>query len=211
MILDLSHPIHTGMTVYPGDPEVSIDFGAGGEGPWRVSALRLGSHSGTHIDAPSHLAPGRLTIDALPLERFVGLGIIFDLQSLDDDAPIALEHLSPALSTPRPADFALLRTGWDRHWGREPYLRHPYLSRELAQALAEAGFTLIGVDALNVDSTVQSTSHAHEILLGKEILIVENLTGLDRLLAGHIYQFAFFPLRLAGADGSPVRALTWIV
>jgi kynurenine formamidase len=68
---------------------------------------------------------------------------------------------------------------------------------------------LIAIDALNPDSTVQETSLVHEILLGNDILIVENLTGLAQLQAGRIYQFSFTPLLLRALDGSPVRAVAW--
>ena len=67
----------------------------------------------------------------------------------------------------------------------------------------------MGIDAPNVDSTTQGTSHAHEILLGKDVLIVENLARLIQLKAGSLYQFSFLPLMLSGLDGSPVRAVAW--
>jgi kynurenine formamidase len=67
----------------------------------------------------------------------------------------------------------------------------------------------VGIDAMNPDSSVQGTTHVHEILLGRGVLLVENLTGLERLEPGRLYRFAFLPLRLTGLDGSPVRAIAW--
>ena len=75
--------------------------------------------------------------------------------------------------------------------------------------LIESKASLVGIDALNVDSTVQSTDHVHRLLLEREILIVENLTHLSALQPEKVYQFSFLPLRLAGMDGSPVRAVAW--
>lgn len=70
--------------------------------------------------------------------------------------------------------------------------------------------SLVGIDALNVDSTIQATNHAHHYLLEQEeILIVENLTNLSKLQPGKVYQFSFLPLHLAGMDGSPIRAVAW--
>jgi kynurenine formamidase len=71
--------------------------------------------------------------------------------------------------------------------------------------------SLVGIDALNVDSTHQGTTHVHELFLGGDILIVENLRRLDQLQPGRVYQFAFLPLLLPGLDGSPVRAVAWTV
>ena len=75
--------------------------------------------------------------------------------------------------------------------------------------LIKARASLVGIDALNVDSTVQSTTHAHHSLLGNDILIVENLTHLDKLEPGRIYQFSFLPMNFSGLDGSPIRAVAW--
>ena len=75
--------------------------------------------------------------------------------------------------------------------------------------MAQTGASLIGIDALSVDSTVQETSHAHVALLGADILIVENLTGLHQLKPRTVYQFSFLPLLLAEVDGAPVRAVAW--
>ena len=87
--------------------------------------------------------------------------------------------------------------------------KHPYLSGAAARSLVEAGVTLVGTDALNVDPTDEPSSAAHAALLGADVLIVENLTKLEELAAGRAHRCAFVPLRLAGADGSPVRAFAW--
>ena len=109
-----------------------------------------------------------------------------------------------------PAHGALLiQTGWDRHWKTDRYLRHPYLTRKATQFLVDTGVSIIGIDALNVDSTVQETDHAHAALLGNDILIVENLTRLHQLSPGVVYQCSFLPLPLSELDGSPVRAISW--
>jgi kynurenine formamidase len=87
--------------------------------------------------------------------------------------------------------------------------RHPYLTAGAARRLAAAGVTLVGTDALNVDGTDEPSTAAHEALLGADVLIVENLTNLGALAAGRAHRCAFVPLKLLGADGSPVRAFAW--
>jgi kynurenine formamidase len=198
-LYDLTHPLETGMTFYPGDPEPRL-VPAEMTPPWRVTELHLGTHTGTHIDAASHFVPGGRTIDEYLLTRFLVSGVVPVTQG--DDEPIPPQAFAGVQS-----EAVIIRAGWDRFWKTERYLRHPFLSPEAARYLVEAGVTLVGIDALNVDSTADGTSHAHEILLGSDVFIVENLARLDQLEAGRAYQFSFLPLLLAGLDGSPVRAV----
>ena len=208
MIHDLSHRLASGMPIFPGDPTVLIEPWAD-EAPWRVSALHLGSHSGTHVDAPRHYFAGGRGIGDYPPARFVGPGLVLDASGRGDNEPLGLEVLAARRDPIRRGLFVVLRTGWDRFWGEERYLRHPYLGADLASTLVAAGVGLVGIDALNVDSTPDCTSAAHERLLGADVLIVENLRGLEALVAGRPYIFAFLPLALGDVDGAPVRALAW--
>ena len=198
------------MTVFPGDPEPRIDD-TGATEPWRVSALHLGSHTGTHIDAASHYVPGGATIDAYPLERFVVAGVVARALGLGPDTPIDWPLIAPLVAGLPRGGAVVVRTGWDAKWGSNDYLSHPYLSDEAARRLVAAGVGLVAIDALNVDSTPQGHATVHEILLGSDVLVVENLRGLDRLESGRLYRFVFLPLRLTGLDGSPVRAVAWEV
>jgi len=203
---DLSQPIETGMTIFPGDPAVRVRSGDA-SAPWLVSRLELGTHSGTHIDAASHLIPGGRTIDQYGIDRFVLPGVVVSVLGLGEDEAIGAKELGEVQLLK--GGGVIIQTDWSRYWGTERYLRHPYLTAEAAERIAAAGVGLVAIDALNVDSTVQETDHAHEILLGQDILIVENLARLAQLETGKVYQFSFLPLLLAGLDGSPVRAVAW--
>jgi kynurenine formamidase len=208
-IYELSQCIENGMTFFPGDPEPRIEPAAAAATPWRVSQLHLGTHTGTHIDAASHFYPDGKTIDQYTLDRFILPGVVAPALNLAEDQPIRPQLLAEALARLPKGGALAIRTDWDRFWKTDRYRRHPHLSPEAAQALVAEGVGLIAIDALNPDSTVQETSHVHEILLGNDILIVENLTGLAQLQAGRIYQFSFMPLLLRALDGSPVRAVAW--
>jgi kynurenine formamidase len=208
-IYELSQRIENGMTVFPGDPEPRLEPAPAAAAPWRVSQLHLGTHTGTHIDAASHFDPTGRTIDQYPLERFILPGVLAAALNLADDQPIGPEFLVEALARLPKGGALAVRTDWDRFWGTDRYCRHPYLTPEAAQALVAEGVGLLAIDALNPDSTVQESSRVHEILLGNDILIVENLTGLAQLQAGRIYRFSFTPLLLRALDGSPVRAVAW--
>jgi kynurenine formamidase len=203
-LIDLSHPLRTGMPVFPEDPEVALEP-AGALPPWQVTRLGLGTHSGTHIDAASHYVPEGTTIDRYPLERFVLPAYVAPIR-----AEAGEEIHWPSLQSVLPTDLrgvgVLLYTGWDRHWGDDEAVAHPYLGEDAAAGLVAHGVALVGTDALNVDATEGGTTHAHAALLGADVLIVENLTGLGALTPGRPYTCAFVPLRLEGADGSPIRA-----
>ena len=208
MIHDLTHELGSAGPVFPGDPEVRIEPWPSSP-PWRVCALRLGSHSGTHVDAPRHVFADGRGLDSYPPSRFIRPGLVLDVGGRGENERLGLDVLAPHREAIRPGWFALLRTGWDRFWGQERYRRHPYVGVDLAAAFVAAGVALVGIDALNVDSTPDGDSTAHELLLGADVLIVENLRGLDALEAGRPYVFAFVPLALGDVDGAPVRALAW--
>jgi arylformamidase len=206
---DLSQPIQPGMTIYPGDPLPSLLPAEGIGEPWRVSDLRLGSHTGTHIDSASHYFPSGKNVDQYPVSRFILSGIVIPLPGLEDDQAISDQQLLKGLNDLPKGGAVLFQTGWDQYWKTDRYLRHPFLSPEAALLVIGRGASLVGIDALNVDSTVRSSEHVHNLLLGKDILIVENLAHLSALQPGRLYHFSFLPLRLAGMDGSPIRAVAW--
>ena len=208
--VDLSHELATGMPIYPGDPVVELGDADVGE-PWRVSRLALGSHSGTHIDAAGHYVRGGSTIDEYPLERFVLPAVVASVTAGADEE-IAESAVAEALSRLPAGGALLLATGWDRRWGGAGMFDHPWLGADACRAIVAAGVGLVGTDAFNVDSSTTGTTHAHEILLGADVLIVENLTNLTELTslaAGRAARCAFVPLRLAAGDGSPIRAYGW--
>ena len=206
---DLSHKVEKGMSYFPGDPEPVIQPAKGATPPWRVTELLIGSHTGTHIDASAHYFIEGRTIDQYALDRFVTPGITIALDDLDPDQPITDNLLGSSEIKITKGGAILLRTGWDKYWGQKLYERHPYLTTSAAERLVQAGAGLVGIDALNVDSTVQGTDYVHQILLGSDILIVENLRGLGQLHPVTPYWCSFLPLLLTGLDGSPIRAVAW--
>ena len=202
---DLSHPIETGMPVYPGDPDVRISDHATFETDgYRVSRAEMGSHTGTHVDAPSHTEADGRPLDAFPIETFR-----FDARLVDCTDCGAREAILADRVPEADAGLLLFRTGWDEHWGTGSYLDHPYLSPEAAERCAELDWH-VGIDALNVDPTPSSSGDepagvpAHGALLGAGRVIVENLTNLAGLLER--FTLHAYPLALDG-DGAPVRAV----
>lgn len=208
--VDLSVPVVAGMPVYPGDPEVEVTPALTvAETGVNVARVHLGSHAGTHVDAPRHVDDSWPGLDDLPLERFTGRAVVMDVRGLAPRTPIGPERLPRGLG---PDAVLLVATGWSRHWGTPDYPAHPYLAEETCARITAAGVRTVGIDALSVDRTPEPgrddfSLAAHRALLGEGAVIAENLTALDRVLRARGGAEVFlFPLRLTG-DGAPVRAV----
>jgi kynurenine formamidase len=223
-VIDLTHTIHDEIQIYPGDPLPSIRRGLTHEKDYcHVDLLKLGSHTGTHIDAPYHFLKDGQRIDEIPVQRFIGNGILIDVSDKSERELIDSADLKSFASEIKKGDFVILRTGWGRYFGTPRYYLHPYLSAAGARLLVEMGVSLVGVDALNVDPTYYGRMESdlsakdlpdeeeygypvHDILLGNDILIVENLCNLDKIKQRNGF-YSFLPLKLKDSDGSPIRAV----
>lgn len=205
---DLSHPLASGMQVYPGDPAVelrpALDLERDGAA---VTALHLGSHSGTHVDAPAHTVTGGRTMDRVGVDELVGEALVVHVAGLDDRATIGVADLGP-LPAAVPA-IVVIDTGWAKHFGTERALSHPAVAVEAAQLLLARGMRVLCVDTLSPDPTDPAGTSdfpVHSVVLGADGLIVENLAGVADLPA--MARIGIFPLRLAG-DGAPARAVAF--
>ena len=208
-IIDLSHRIEPGMPVYPGTapPVFEYPFGLDKDG-FLETRLSLMSHTGTHIDAPAHILAGGKTLDRMPVSAFYGQAMCID--AVSGKKEITAEDLAPCEAMIRAADFVLFRTGWSRLWGSPEYFEgYPVLSPEAARRLNAFALKGIGFDTISADGAGDEAFLVHGIILGKERIIIENLTNLDQLpRAG--FSIACFPLHFSGADGSPVRAVAFV-
>ncbi len=205
MILDLSHPIAPGMSLFPGTPGPGISpiSGLAADG-YLEHSLLLTTHTGTHLDAPAHILAGGAAVSDLPLDRFAGPALLLDVRGRGP--AITSEVLEPFLPRLAGKEFALLHTGWGRKWGDPAYLAGwPLLTGGAAQMLADLPLKGVGVDALSLDEAGSRELPIHRLLLGKGVVIIENLADLD-LLPRPEFNFLCLPLPLPGADGSPVRA-----
>jgi kynurenine formamidase len=161
------------------------------------------------MDAPRHRLADGPGIGNFGPDRLVGRGMVVDARGSGENDAIPASVFDAVRDRTWPGWFALVRTGWDRHWSDAAYFRHPYLSSNLAEALAGSEAGIVAIDTLSVDSTVDSGEAAHLVLLQAGILIAENLCCLEALEPGRPYAFAFLPLSLGGADGSPARVVAW--
>ena len=197
-IYDVTRIIASGMDVYPGDPEVRIASVADvKEGdPYTVSALAMGSHAGTHVDAPRHLFPDGAGVDGISPEHLIGPAAVIDAGKI---ISIGQEHL--VASMPREGcERLLLKT---RSEGRDGV--HAFLNPEAAHWLVSKDLRLLGIDAPSVDAEGDDSLPVHRILLEAGVVIVEGLE-LHRVPAG-AYTLVCLPLKLKDCDGAPARVM----
>ncbi len=204
-VIDLSHVIEDGMPVFPGDNPPRLDTVCTVEQcGYCEHKLVMGSHTGTHMDAPAHMISGGACLDAMPVQRFAGPGRVVDIRQFSKER-VPRDYLKA--QDLDGAEFVLLHSGWDSRWGREAYFHdYPVLSAAAAQWLAGLGLKGLGLDMISPDPTHPPTAEIHQALLGAGMVLIENLCGLGELPPGG-FTFCAQPLKLKNADGSPVRAV----
>ncbi|MDY3281179.1 cyclase family protein [Dysosmobacter sp.] len=205
MLADLTHPITADCPVYPGSPAPRLTPAADMERDhYRETLLTIGSHTGTHMDAPRHIFPDGAALDTLPPDRFRGDAVVADVTGLTAVTAGFLRSLEPRL---RQAEFLLLRSGYDQYWGTARYLTDawPVLTVDAARYLLTFSLKGVGVDSLSVDRLTGDLP-IHRILLGSGLVLVENLR-LSPLAGTDTVRFFALPLHYANADGAPVRAV----
>jgi arylformamidase len=202
-LLDVSVLLTAGMPVYPGNPEVEIEpvqrIAQGASS--NVSRLRMGTHTGTHVDAPRHFFDGRPGVDSLPLDLLVGRARVIDLPYRGG---ITVEHLSAAGL--REDLRVLLRTPNSALWNSPVFHKDfTYVSEEAAKYLVDQGVKVVGVDYLSVEQFKKPGAPAHHALLGNDVVIIEGLNLSD--VEPGVYEMYCLPLRIADADGAPARVV----
>ena len=203
--IDLTHPMHNGMPVYPGTtpPEYTDAFTVANDG-FAEKMLHMLSHTGTHMDAPAHIIPTAKTLDQFPVSHYTGTARIVDVAQYAGkeipDTALTDEMLQGT-------DYLLLRSGWSAHWGNDAYMDgFPVMSEAFAAKVAASGIRGVGLDMISVDPVGSTVLPIHHILLGSGKVIIENLANLDQL-PPKPFRFTVLPLALVDADGSSVRAV----
>ncbi|TFK80807.1 putative cyclase [Polyporus arcularius HHB13444] len=218
-VIDLTHPLIPGkVPAWPGHPCYNASLNsslANGEFA-NVHALTIGTHTGTHLDAPYHFFMDGTTVDRLDLTLLTAApAVVADVRHRGAHERIAWEDLSAAAEEVRrrKARVLLLCTGWSRQWTQPDYSDHPWLDADAARRIMELDVRVIGVDTMSPDEVApgKDCAHVHRVVLGSGGIIVENLKGLDELVDSgwKNVTVSLLPLRLDGCDGSPLRAVAW--
>ena len=202
-IFDVTVPLSARVPTFPGDPPFQMEpthrmtDGA----PYNVSRLVLGTHSGTHVDAPFHFDPEGTTVDRLPLEILVGKARVVELHTREHIDRVDLEELD--LRDDLRVLFKTRMSGTQRLPEFQENFVH--LTADGAAHLVQAGIKLVGIDSLSVEKFGSRDYAAHQALLKAGVVIVEGL-DLSDVEPGE-YEMMCLPLLVEGADGAPARVI----
>jgi kynurenine formamidase len=211
MFIDLSHTVEDGMITYKGLPapvvcdylsrEASRKLYAPGT-EFQIGKIEMVTNTGTYLDSPFHRYADAKDLSELPLDRLANLEAVVVRWDCRHERGIGLSAFE---GRPIRGKAVLVHTGWSVHWRTDQYFEgHPFLTREAAEHLKEAGATLVGIDSYNIDDTDDMTRPVHSTLLGAEIPIVEHLMGLERM-PDESSRFFAVPVKVKGMGTFPVR------
>lgn len=204
-VIDITTGISEKTPVYEGDPKPVFEkVSSIKEDGFMVSRINIGTHTGSHVDAPSHIYESGKSVDDLDPGSFMGRAVLLDLSSGEGPVTdIELETAYMPYSDGENADVILIKTRTHSSSCQES----PHAGRMLAATagkwIFENGFRVVGVDTLSVDDDDSLPNHS--LFLSNNINIVEYL-NLKDVLSG-IYFFICLPLKLEGCDGAPARAI----
>ncbi len=198
MYIDLSVTVNEQTPVYPGDAPVKVESAGKIERDgFNDHVVSINTHVGTHIDAPLHMIAGGVTLDQIPIFQFVGRGREVELSE-----SFNIENLRQA--NIQEGDIVLFRTDMSEHYHELVYFEdYPVISEEIAQYLVDRKVKMVGVDTGSVD--IADGFPIHKILLGGNVLIIENLTNLNKLTGKNFTVYAL-PIKL-DIDGAPARVI----
>jgi len=208
--IDLTLTISESIPSFPGSPKPQFILWSDlQEDGYNLELLFLSSHTGTHLDAPYHFVKNGLKIDQIPLDRLLGKAILIKLNKTNN-IPIIKSDITlfekknetiPNNST------VFFYTGWQKNLKKDNYFtENPGLGVSAAEYLASKKINLVGIDSPSIDLGKDQSFSVHHILSKNNILIVENLTNLNKISSKE-FNFTILPLKLKDATGSPVRAV----
>lgn len=200
---DITLPMEIGMLAYEGDPEFSMkERSSIKRGDlYNLSILSFGSHTGTHIDAPSHFYDDGLTVDQLGLDYFIGRARVIEVQN-----PVSVTADELKRHNIGKGERLLIKTRNSRLLKSAVFEKdYCALEPDAAEFLAHTGIRTLGFDYLSVERYGSLIPQVHYLLLKENIVIVEGLM-LEGIKPG-FYEMYILPLVLKGGNGSPVRAV----
>lgn len=204
-ILDLTMQLSPHIKVFPGSPQPSfIPWSKYEAHGYDSEVMFMSTHTGTHMDAPSHFVPGQPSIDMINANRLVSRALLVNVPKRKNQLIEVKDIQGKGI---RENDTVVLSTGWEKHQRADNYMtENPGLSADAARYLVEKKISAVAIDGPSIDAGSDASFSAHRILLRKNILVVENLCNLCEI-GKKRFTLIIAPLRLQGATGSPVRAL----
>ena len=208
--IDLTLTISESIPSFPGSPKPQfIHWSNLKENGYNLELLFLSSHTGTHLDAPYHFAKNGVKIDQIPLDRLLGKAILIKLQKTKNTAITKSDIILFEKNNYKIPNHSSIffYTGWQKNLKNNNYFtENPGLDISSAKYLTSKKVNLIGIDSPSIDLGQNTSFNVHNILSKNNILIVENLTNLNKIITKE-FNFIILPLKLKDATGSPVRAI----
>ena len=209
-LLDLTLTISEKLSAFPGSPSpLFIPWSTIKADGYNLELLFLSSHTGTHIDAPFHFDEAGSKIHQISLTRLKGRAFLIKCEKGPNQAITIKDIVNYEKKHGRipPKSFVVFFTRWQKNMGKKSYfLQNPGLSKKAAKYLVSKKVNLVGIDSPSIDIGKDSQFSVHKIFSKNDILIVENLTNLNKISTTS-FNLLVLPLKLKGATGSPVRAL----
>ena len=223
-IIDLSREIFHRTQTHPSHPPVVMTVWNDHSEPKRAGnttftskalSLAMSDHAGTHVDAPVHFdpRPEALSIDQVPLEKFITSGFCIDLSHVPLKEAATLEEVQAAVrasgQTIEPGDTVLVLLGTNaRLLGKPGYLHDfPGLSIDAIHWLADQGIGMFGVEAISPAPEGELNFKAHMACAERGITHIECLANLEALVGCGRFRFIGLPLKIRGGTASPIRAV----
>ena len=208
--IDLTYYIEEGMTTFnaPWHPLVSIQqLGRHGFEGRETRKITLGTHTGTHVDAPLHFVRKGKSIDEVALEKMIGEVNILDFTYMNENEGVTKNMLVGVTLGKK----LLFKFGWGKHWGdKKYYMNYPYITEEAAEYLVSMNVELIALDTPSPDDSMISPkdpkdSLIHKIFLKNNVILVEYLANTEQIKDYEGWKLIVMPLKIKGADGAPAR------
>ena len=207
MILDLTREVRNDTKVFPGSPLPKfITWTKMDVHDYDSEVIFMSTHTGTHMDAPSHFTSNGSAIDKISVERFVSDAILIKFTKGSNQL-ITADEIKASNVSIKQGDTLVLSTLWEKEIEKDYFFSHcPGLAEDAAKYLITKKVNAVCIDSPSIDRGSESSFAVHKLLLSNEILIVENLCNLDKLNCQY-FTLIMTPLKLSGATGSPIRAI----
>lgn len=204
-IYDITLTISTDLPVWPGDPKIILERIAeiGQDSSANVTRLEMSAHSGTHVDAPLHFISEGVSVEYISLKILTGRAYLLYLPDVDTITAAILQKANIPPRTRR----IIFKTRNSDYWTKKVtgfQTNFVGISEDGARYLVQRGVKLVGIDYLSV-APFSNGDPTHLVLLESGVVLLEGL-DLSKVSQGH-YTLYCLPLKLAGADGAPARAI----
>ena len=208
-IIDISIPITPTIPIWPGDPQIDltqISAIINGDSS-NITHFAMSVHTGTHIDAPKHFIDSGMTVEQIPFSKLIGEALVIEI---DPQVNVISEHIlkeHPSIHLLAEINKVLFHTRNSKLWKQCPgdfYQNYVGIDISGARFLQQYNLELIGIDYLSI-APYDDTDRPHQILLSGGSILLEGLDLSD--VPGGIFDLYCLPLRIAGCEGAPARAI----